>query len=371
MLPPLPQPPRPNYPNPAPRRTGLGVWRSLMRPQVWLSGLGLIGFGVLAWQFSQRPEWRQALWPSNPSSSLDANAQENQAIGGDIDSSALLNADLMGGSAKLLDASLGQDPLAKSKSPSDNTAAAKNNPLSLESLLGGIGANQSGLGTGSLAGSIGGGLIGGGTSAPGFTFSTGLNNPGNSYPGNSLANRTNSNGNNLLNSALNRYSPATPNPNAPFAVKPSEPTTTPRPSPSPIAGTTGFTPSPVPEPPGNPVAGTSAVNPALLANPQSSTANSGLNSYTGLSSGAVPDSLPESYYPSRSPDLGVATPSPILRSPSSGNIPVPIGSTPMPPGGSATPIAVPAPQPDPPFSVPRSTPGRSIGGGEIGTFSNP
>jgi hypothetical protein len=300
---------------------------------------------------------------------LDAEAQENQAIGADIDTSPLLSADLRDGTAKLIDL---KDPLAKSQSTPDKAAtdAAKNNALnnslSLESLLGGIGANKLALGTGSLTGS-GLGAIGGAANAPGFSFSTGLNTPSST-----IANRNNAapNANNLLNNALNRYSPATPNPNAPFAVKPSEPTPTVSPSPSPIAGTTSYTPSPVPTAPSNPVAGTSAVNPALLANPQSSNANSGLNSYTGLSSGTVPDSLPELDYPSRSPDLGVATPSPILRSPSTGNIPVPIGSTPMPPGG-ATPIAVPPPQSEPPFSVPRSTPGRSIGGGEIGTFSNP
>jgi hypothetical protein len=95
-----------------------------------------------------------------------------------------------------------------------------------------------------------------------------------------------------------------------------------------------------------------------------------LNSYSGLTNGAVP-ALPDvaPIYTNQR-DIGVATPSAILRSPSS-NIAVPIGSTPMPPGGASesSPIAV--PQPDRPFSVPRSAPGQSMGGGEIRSFSNP
>ena len=35
--------------------------RAIARPQVWLSGLGILGLAVLGWQFSQRPDWQKAL----------------------------------------------------------------------------------------------------------------------------------------------------------------------------------------------------------------------------------------------------------------------------------------------------------------------
>ncbi len=358
--------PPPNYPSPRSRP----LWiRSILRPQLWLSGCGLVGFLALAWQFSQRPDWQQAL-VFNPSSDtpVTSDAKENQAIGAEIDSLSALNADLDRTRSGLLDPKADRnDPLAKLKAAETTAAEGKLNPLSLETLLGGLPADK-----GTLSSSLTGGmdrLVGGpagntaGINAPGFSFNSGLNSS------TSLASRNSSSStNSLLDSALNRYSPARPNPNAPFAVQPSEPTPTPsaRPAVNPIEGNSGFEPIVPPTAPSNPIAGTSTVNPARLANP-----NPGLNSYTGLTNESLP-ALPESAPNYSNPrDVGVATPSPILRSPS--NIPVPIGSTPMPPGGfsDSIPIAVPQPVTDRPFSVPRSAPGQSMGGGEIRTFSNP
>jgi hypothetical protein len=368
--------PLPNYPQP---RSGPTWFRSLARPQLGLSGLGLLGFLTLAWQFSQRPDWQQALaFKSASPGPVATDSAENQAftsggsenIGADIDSLAALNADLGRTPAGLLDPKANRnDPLAPLKATEKAAAAdGKLNPLSLETLLGGLPSGLPSGDKGALSSSLTGGmgsLMGtsagkpAGLNAPGFNFSSGLNSS------TSLANRNStSSSNSLLDSALNRYSPARPNPNAPFAVKPSEPTPTATPTVKPIAGTSGFEPTAVPTAPSNPIAGTSTVNPALLANP-----NPGLNSYTGLTNGGVP-ALPDAAPTySNQRDIGVAAPSAILRSPS--NMPVPIGSTPMPPGGASESVTITVPQPDRPFSVPRSAPGQSMGGGEIRTFSNP
>ncbi len=348
--------------------------RSILRPQLWLSGCGLVGFLALAWQFSQRPDWQQALVFNQSNGTTGAiDAQENQAltsgrsenIGAEIDSLSALDADLGRTRSGLLDPKADRnDPLAKLKAAETAAAEGKLNPLSLEALLGGLpadkGAQSSRLtdGMNRLVGGPTGNTAG--INPPGFSFNSGLNSA------TGLTNRNSSSStNSLLDSALNRYSPARPNPSAPFAVKPSEPTPTATPTVNPIEGNSGFEPIVPPTAPSNPIAGTSSVNPALLSNP-----NPGLNSYTGLTNETLP-ALPESapsYANQR--DVGVATPSPILRSPSN-NISVPIGSTPMPPGGVSDSIPIAVPQPDRPFSVPRSAPGQSMGGGEIRTFSNP
>jgi hypothetical protein len=353
--------PPPNYPQP--RSTPTWV-RTIARPQLWLSGLGLCGFLTLAWQFSQRPDWQQALAFNQLSGTpVDTDTQENQAIGAEIDSLAALNADLGRTPAGLLDPKNSNDPLAKLKATETAAAAGKIDPLSLEALLGGLpSGNKASLssltgGTNNAIGSAGNTAE---VNAPGFNFTSGFNSPTNN-----LANRNSSSPNSLLDSALNRYSPARPNPNAPFAVKPSASTPTATPVVNPIAGNSGFEPTVVPTAPSSPIAGTSTVNPALLTNP-----NPGLNSYTGLTNGGMP-ALPDVPTYGNQRDVGVAAPSAILRSPSN-NISVPIGSTPMPPGDvTSTPIAVPAAPPERPFSVPRSAPGQGMGGGEIRTFSNP
>jgi hypothetical protein len=358
-----PLPPHYNPPQVQPR------WRSaIARPQVWLSGLGILGLALLGWQFSQRPDWQKALAFDQPNGEKGSDASDTQ-VGADIDSLSALNAEL--GSTPLLDPKLStSDALAQLKATEKAAATAnKDNPLSLESLLGGLSGGgklqpnglTSGLGSSNGTGGIAG------LNAPGFSFTSGLNASTN------LANRPNGAGgasgsNSLLDSALNRYSPAATkvNPAAPFAVKPSEPkpvVPTPNPAITPIEGNSGFEPIAPSTTPSNPIAGTSRVNPALLSNP-----NPELNSYTGLTNSAT---LPDSPVYSRPIDRGVAAPSAILGSPSSSNIAVPIGSTPMPPGGGAIPIAVPPAPPDRPFSVPRSAPGQSMGGGEIRSFSNP
>ncbi len=342
-------------------------WRSaLARPQVWLSGLGILGLALLGWQFSQRPDWQKALAFDQPQGEKGSDASDSQ-VGAEIDSLSALNAEL--GATPLLDPKLStSDALAQLKATEKAaTTANKDNPLSLESLLGGLPGGSklpsngltSGLGSSNGTGGIAG-LNGSGLNAPGFSFTSGLNASTN------LANRTNASGSNsLLDSALNRYSPAKTNPAAPFAVKPSEPkpAASPNPAVNPIEGNSGFEPIAPSTTPSNPIAGTSRVNPALLSNPSPD-----LNSYTGLTNGAT---LPDSPVYSRPIDRGVAAPSAILGSPSSSNISVPIGSTPMPPGGGSIPIAVPPAPPERPFSVPRSAPGQSMGGGEIRSFSNP
>ncbi len=358
-----PTPPH-NYPSSRSRP----LWiRSILRPQLWLSGCGLVGFLALAWQFSQRPDWQQALVFNQSNGTPGAiDAKENQAIGAEIDSLSALDADLGRTRSGLLDPKVDRNaPLAKLKAAETTAAEGKLNPLSLEALLGGLpaekGAQSSRLtdGMNRLVGGPTGNTAG--INAPVFSFNSGFNSA------TSLTNRNSSSStNSLLDSALNRYSPARPNPNAPFAVKPSAPTPTATPTVNPIEGNSGFEPIVPPTAPSHPIAGTSTVNPALLANP-----NSELNSYTGLTNSGVPALAESAPNYSNQRDMGVATPSAIRRSPS--NIPVPFGSTPMPPGGvsESVPIAVPQPVPDRPFSVPRSAPGQSMGGGEIRTFSNP
>jgi hypothetical protein len=355
--PPLPS----NYAPPQVQPRWVGA---IARPQVWLSGLGILGLALLGWQFSQRPDWQKALAFDQPNGEKGSDASDTQ-VGADIDSLSALNAEL--GSTPLLDPKLStSDALAQLKATEKTATANKDNSLSLETLLGGLPGGSklspngltSGLGSSNGTGGIAG-LNGSGLNAPGFSFTSGLNASSN------LANRTNASGSNsLLDSALNRYSPAKTNPAAPFAVKPSEPKSVPSPNPAvtPIEGNSGFEPIAPSTTPSNPIAGTSRVNPALLSNPSPE-----LNSYTGLSNSAT---LPDSPVYRRPIDRGVAAPSAILQSPSS-NISVPIGSTPMPPGGGAIPITVPPAPPDRPFSVPRSAPGQSMGGGEIRSFSNP
>jgi hypothetical protein len=343
----------------------LARFKSFARPQFWVAGLGLMGLLAFAWQFSQRPDWRQAL-TGRPEDNLSQEEKESQAIGAEIDSLPLLNADFNPQKNAKSDFATA-DQIAQIKLPQQPGANPDVGIDSLAKLFGG---------------GVGNAVAGNGVAATDSATATLMalsrpsNNPllGNSGAANVTSSRlggglgsnllsgaqTPNQSNNQLAAALNRYSPATPNPNAPVPVNPSEPTPTPTglAQYAPIQGNT-----PVNVPTYNnlpPIAGSTNVPPG---------GDSGLNSYTGLSSGAVPDAL--------APTTGalsgaVATPIPVNTSP----IPVSPGSTPLPPGTATVtppfqPSITPAPSPELPFTVPRSIPGRSIGGGEINTFSNP
>jgi hypothetical protein len=370
----------------------LARFKTFTRPQFWLVGLGLVGLVAFAWEFSQHPTWRQAL-TGKAEDNLTPEEKEGQSIGAEIDSLPLLSADFnpqKNGKSGLATA----DELAKiklpplpdgTKSSSDNSQLVSGQLISgqpsaqlaeLDSLTKLFGGSGSNLGNANL------GNTNNAASATLTALSRSENNPllGN-RSANSNANRlstllsgsstsgssnTSATGNvrssNQLTEALNRYSPATPNPNAPINVQPSEPSPTPTGLPQYTPGLAGNAPVNVPTynnlPP---LAGTSNVSPGGISG-----SDNRINSYTGLTSGAVPDSLSAG-----SVGTGVATPIPIG---TGGNIPVPIGSTPLPPGTTTIAVPPPATSPAPtsaPFTTPRSIPGRILGGGEINTFSNP
>lgn len=394
------QPPRrPQYPQyssqSGPNRYRLARFKSFAKPQVWLSLLGLIGLGMFAWQFSQRPEWRQAMLRGTPEKSTDTAQREADALRADVDTLPLLNADLNAGvTAGLLNPDSTKDQTVSDQMQAANqvgqNAAQRLNQLSLEALLGGGAASgttaqraTNSLGTGTTEpGLLGMGLgpIGNAVNAPGLNApsATGIAPFSLNSPGTSRLSQRPTPASNQLGNALNRYSPARPNPNAPFQVKPSEePQVTPQPTPAitPLAGTTALKPL-NPANPNNiatPIAGSNAINPALLARPQ--TPQNGLNSFTGLTTGAVPPVAPSpsTTIRTRTPRT-VAVPTPTIRSGrSTPSFSVPNGSTPLPPGTSQSlpTFSSPAPVEDIPFTAPRSTPGQRIGGGQIGTFSNP
>ncbi|MBE9032293.1 hypothetical protein IQ266_21375 [filamentous cyanobacterium LEGE 11480] len=397
---------------PEPHNNSTRYWlarlKPIAKPQVWLSGLGLIGMMVFAWEFSQRPEWRQALLKDNSTPAADSTDPESQAIAADIDSLSLLNADLRTAQQRLnaqetdTQKALAQIQQAQSKGSDD---AKKLNRLSIEALFGSankaiaktprltdgltgnrqLGDNNGFTSPNRLLGSTLNG-IGNAVRAPGLT-NTGLNNGVLTDNRSALTNRLNSRngltpnqlgtGNSALSTALNRYSPAQANPSAPFQVKPSEPTptATPRSLAAPIAGSTALQPTTTTQI-NSPIAGSSAINPALLSAPKS-----GLNSYTGLTRGVVTGvtasptlTRPSIRQPSTAATLrrSVGGSTPGRLSTTSTSIPVSPGSTPLPPGTVlSSPTRSTAPVRDIPFTAPRSIPGRRIGGGQIGTFSNP
>jgi hypothetical protein len=332
------------FPRPEPNsfRYFLARFKTFAKPRFWVAGLGLVGLLAFTWQFSQRSEWREALTGASESESTPE-SKEAQAIGAEIDSLPLLNADLnpkKDNKVSFSDA----DAIAKIKLPvvpgDQGSKPTENN--SLAQLFGGIGVpantpNNSATFT-ALNTPLSNPLLGNSNSGSGASSTS-------SIPSNPATNSNNRP--NQLAEAISRYTVARPNPNAPIPVTPSEPSNN------------GFAPAST----GLPIQGSAPINSASSnsSNPWTPVAGStnvsptGINAYTGLTSGGIPDSTV------------VAAPIPLNTG---------IGSTPLPPG--TTPIAPPPPPtatpviaPDLPFSAPRSIPGRSIGGGEIGSFSNP
>jgi hypothetical protein len=326
-------------PEPNSFRYFLARFKTFAKPRFWVAGLGLVGLLAFTWEFSQRSEWREALTGS-PESESTPESKEAQAIGAEIDSLPLLNADLnpkKDDKVSFSDA----DAIAKIKLPAmpgDQGSKPTEND-SLTKLFGGIGVPAN-------------------TPSNTATFTalnTPLSNPllGNSNSASSVLSTAsnpapNSNNRpNQLAEAISRYTVARPNPNAPIPVTPSEPNyngLTPANSGLPIQGSAPIdSASSNSSNPWTPVAGTTNVSPT------------GMNAYTGLTSGSIPDST------------GVAAPIPLNTG---------VGSTPLPPGTTTIappppPTATPVIAPDLPFSAPRSIPGRTIGGGEMGSFSNP
>jgi hypothetical protein len=333
------------FPRPEPNsfRYFFARFKIFAQPQFWLAGLSLAGLLAFAWQFSQRPDWRQALTGS-PETELTPEAKEEQAIGAEIDSLPLLSADLNLKKDGKVDLSAA-DAIAKIKLPAmpgdQGNKSTENDALA--KLFGGGSSIAPTANTATftaLNNPLGNPLLGNSNNA-----SSGSANPLNpSNPGNNTSRP------NQLAEAISRYSVARPNPDAPIPVTPSEPSNN------------GFSPAST----GLPIQGSAPINPANSnSNPWIPIAGStnvsptGMNAYTGLSSGGIPDSIPDS--------TSVAAPIPLNTG---------IGSTPLPPG-TATIAPPPRPAatqvivPDVPFSAPRSIPGRTIGGGEMGSFSNP
>jgi hypothetical protein len=344
----------PSRPNMTPARYFLARFKVLLRPQFLLPMLGIAGILAFAWEFSQRPDWQQALMSREGTAPIaDEEAKENDAIGADIDSLPLLSADFAKAKADLSTA----DAAAKQKVPDISKLLSKdgkNDPLSLNSIFGSGGNSNAAANAPGLLGDKGG-LTGGGL-ASGVDFGMSRSNPLLASFG--LGDRTSST--NPLNSALDRSNPLRTqvNPDAPFAVQPREaaPAVQPSPSPLPLAGNAPLNPT-LPSDTSIPTAGTGVYNPSYP------TAQPSVNSYTGL--GNVPDTVS---VPGFNPSAGVAAPAPL--NPNLG-VPVSPGSTPLPPGTVSAPVIQPEVPQELPFTAPRSIPGRPIGGGEINTFSNP
>ncbi len=381
----------------------LARFKTFARPQFWLVGLGLVGLVGFAWEFSQHPTWRQAL-TGKAENNLTPEEKEGQSIGAEIDSLPLLSADFNPQKPGKPDFATA-DELAKLKLPPlpDGTKGLNDNSQTMmgqamgqlmsqpmgqlaeiDSLTKLFGGSANRLGNANNAASATLTALSRSPDNPLLGSSNASNNANNaarlstllsgSSSGSSINNggssSTGATGNvrssNQLSEALNRYSPATPNPNAPINVQPSEPSPTPTGLPQYTPGLAGNAPVNVPTynnlPP---VAGTTNVSPGGLSGSGFSGGDSRMNSYTGLTSGSVPDSLSSGSFGN-----GVATPIPIG---TSGSIPVLPGSTPLPPGTTSIAVPPPAPvsPPPAPFTTPRSIPGRILGGGEINTFSNP
>jgi hypothetical protein len=336
------------FPRPEPNssRYFFARFKTFAQPQFWLAGLGLVGLLAFTWEFSQRSEWRQAL-TGLPETELTPEAKEEQAIGAEIDSLPLLTADLNLKKDGKVDLSAA-DAIAKIKLPAmpgdQGNKSTENDALA--KLFGGgssIAPTSNTATFTALNSALSNPLLSNSNNAPSAS-----SNPVN--PVNPLNPGNNTSRPNQLAEAISRYSVARPNPDAPIPVTPSEP------------NNSGFSPAST----GLPIQGSAPINSANSnSNPWIPIAGStnasptGMNAYTGLSSGGIPDSIPDS--------TSVAAPIPLNTG---------IGSTPLPPG--TAPIAPPLPPaatqvivPDVPFSAPRSIPGRSIGGGEIGSFSNP
>jgi hypothetical protein len=293
-------------------------FRALKQPKVWATGLGLVGLVVFAHEFSQRPDWQQAFRP-NASPTLNQPSPEDLAIAADIDSLPLLLAP--------------PKPQPDGTAPGTGLPPVKNNGFPLSSLFGNATAAPNPL---TLTKSTP-------TNAAAPTPAPSLV-PGQPATTNALATalatpsrRTSAyieGQPSALASAVARYSQPEARPEM-ANLTPTSSSTIPTPNTS--WNTTTPTQGSVPIPTSNYDPGLPAVpfqgnNPAPLGNSYP------INSYTGLNQAPLA--------PIEPPVTNVA------------------------PFAPTAPQQVAPPQ-DLPFTAPRSIPGRSIGGGEIGTFSNP
>jgi hypothetical protein len=294
----------------------LARFRALKQPKVWATGLGLVGLVVFAHAFSQRPDWQQTFRP-NPTPTLNQPSPEDLAIAADIDSLPLLLPPTQ--------------PKTDGTAPGTGLPPAKNNGFPLSSLFGTAAPNPLTLTKPAPA------PVNVAAPTPGLI-------PGQPATTNALATalatpsrRTSAyieGQPSALAAAVARYSQPEARPEM-ATLTPTSSSTIPTPNTS-WSTTQTPTQGSVPIPTSNYDPGLPAIpyqgnNPAPLGNSYP------INSYTGLNQAPL---------------------APIAE---------PINVAPFAP---VAPQQVAPPQ-DLPFTVPRSIPGRSIGGGEIGTFSNP
>lgn len=289
------------------RRSSSRYWlarlRPLARPVFWAPAIAILLLVLFAWEFFSRPELASYFSISTPDKNL---SPEDQAIGADIDSLALLMNDIKIAPKSEVIQEISASPQSKKLVPastnqlfsSQSTASETPQPLQIESNQGVFGVFRNAL-----------------TAELGLTSvvpATDASTPAPLPP-------------NQLQAAMSKLSA----------------------NQSAIVSQT-------------PIEGTARLESSINAAPRST------NSFSALVEGAQP------IQPGTPPPISAPLPiAPLI------NSPVPV----------ITPITVEqiAPQPTPelgavqptlginqqPFTVPRSIPGRAIGGGNINTFSNP
>jgi hypothetical protein len=298
-------------------------FRPLNQPRIWAPALGLVGLGVFAYEVSQRRDWQQAFKP-NDRPTLNQPTSEDLAIGADIDSLPLLLA-----------------PVKPQETPKPGTGLPKadRTTFPLSDLFGKAsldGPKPLTNGPSLLAAPPTNNPI---LPANPQSLATALATPARRYPA------ANSSQPNALAAAVARYAQPQARPEI-SQIAPTNnslpPTSSPQSAPTPLQGnvpisTSNYDPS-LQTPP------TLGNGPAPLGNPYP------INAYSVLSQ-------PNADLGSANSGLGPNT----LPSNASGN------TGPYAPA----PTTINVPPPELPFTAPRSIPGQSIGGGEIGTFSNP
>ena len=359
-------------------RYWLARLRPLYRPAIW-GALSLLGLGVLvAWELSTQPDWLTTLRPS-PSNASDNLSKEEQAIAADIDTLPLLL------NAFGLTVSTNE---AEGEPPPNALSKTATNPIPDLPLLGQPSTDQEAPAKPNLPGFIStltdhpagfaasNRLSFGGSAAPNATagdttqlpsFSL-LQPPAPTAPSALATALAQTQGNqatpansSALAAALARY-PIAPLNGTEANRVPVNPLSPLNPPVSlPLEGTTGLSGSinnlNGSQPTGLPLEGSTGLNTTVPITP----ANNAFGNLTG-----------------NQPTSNGWVPVPV----GGGQNPAPVGATNnnVEPTNSANPVANPVnsggnpsavPVNSQPFSVPRSVPGRSIGGGNINTFSNP
>jgi hypothetical protein len=367
--------PRPSSPL---LRYWLARLRPLTRPLFWVP-LSLMGvLGLFAWELSTKPDWLTALVQSPPSAGSDDLSKEEQAIAADIDTLPLLLNDFGlvvpetddEQSANALSPNIGNSPASiplLGASSKDQDAAAKPglagsiNTLTDRQPLGLAAGNRMALGDSAALNAMPGdtaqlpklSLLQPNSPPPVSALATALAQAQGTTPADQSA----------LAAALARYPSAAVNVTDPNRLtvnplSPLNPTALP-----PLEGTTGLSGSlsgnlQGSQPPVLPLEGSTGwpttvpITPAtnafgnLTGNP---TAPTGL---VPAPAGVVQNPAPVGAISNFGP-TGPANPAGLPLPSATNALPSPIQANPQP------------------FSVPRPVPGRSIGGGNINTFSNP